>query len=72
MDPVTLSDLDLILAWNEAATILDDAEHTLATVKGNPAITEACQKAVISSTVDIVALGKEAARRNLPLVRDKG
>ena len=71
MEPRNLSNLDLILAWNEASTVLEDAEHTLSTVKGNPAISEACQKAVISSTADIAALGNEAAKRKLSLVRTR-
>jgi hypothetical protein len=64
-----MSDVDLVLAWNAAAVVFDDATRTLNTVTDNLEITEACRKALMNATGEMVELGKEAARRNLVLTR---
>lgn len=64
-----MSDFDLIISWNVASKIFDDASKALSSVRGNFKATEACQKAMMAATEEMVFLGKEASNRRLLITR---
>ena len=64
-----LSDMELIRSWNVARTAFDEATHALQTLKNDTVAQEASLKASERAFAEMLALNKEAMRRNLFLVR---
>ena len=66
-----LSDIDLIIGWNAAAAVFDDAVRTLARSENNAVTIASCHKAMAAANDEMDDLMKVAAGRNLLLERRK-